>query len=133
MALPEPAPILPEPEPEPRGGSAALVESYRRLAEVFHHVLSEQSLDSLLERIADTLAELVPYDALHLYEVHESDPALVPVLARSEWADAILSNNIPFGQGITGWAVEQRQPVLCNRTDLDPESFASKVADLLLR
>ncbi len=123
MALPEPAPNLPDPEPDPGSRPAALVESYRRLAEVFHHVLSEQSLDSLLERIADTLAELVPYDALHVYEVHESEPALVPVLARSEWADAILGNNIPFGQGITGWAAERRQPVLCNRTDLDPRVF----------
>ena len=32
-----------------------LVESYRRLADVFHEVLSEQSLDDLLERIARTV------------------------------------------------------------------------------
>ena len=25
-----------------------------------------------------------------------------------------------FGQGITGWAVEHREPVLANRADLDP-------------
>ena len=29
-----------------------LVESYRRLADVFHEVLAEQSLDALLVRIA---------------------------------------------------------------------------------
>ena len=50
------------------GRPEALVESYRRLAEVFHHVLSEQSLDTLLERIADTLGDLMPYEALHVYE-----------------------------------------------------------------
>ena len=33
----------------------ALVESYRRLADVFHDVLGEQSLDALLDRIADAL------------------------------------------------------------------------------
>ena len=38
--------------------SPALVESYRRLADVFHEVLAEQSLDALLVRIADTLADL---------------------------------------------------------------------------
>ena len=32
----------------------ALFDSYRRLADVFHEVLSEQSLDALLKRIADT-------------------------------------------------------------------------------
>ena len=39
-----------------RGHPEALVESYRRLAEVFHEVMSEQSLDALLDRIAVTLA-----------------------------------------------------------------------------
>ena len=48
-----------------------LVESYRRLAEVFHEVLSEQSLDALLDRIAGTLADLMPYEALHIYEADE--------------------------------------------------------------
>ncbi len=120
MALPQPAPIFPNADRDPPGRSAALVESYRRLAEVFHHVLSEQSLDSLLDRIADTLDELVPYDALHIYEADENDRSLVPVLARSEWAEEILSNNVPFGEGITGWAVARRQSVLSNRAHLDP-------------
>ena len=52
----------------------ALVESYRRLAEVFHEVMSEQSLDALLDRIAVTLAELMPYEALHIYEADEDAP-----------------------------------------------------------
>ena len=38
--------------------SESLVQSYRQLADVFHDILSEQSLDNLLDRIADTLAEL---------------------------------------------------------------------------
>jgi hypothetical protein len=45
-----------------------LVDSYRRLADVFHDVLSEQRLDSLLERIADTLGDLVPYDTFTIYQ-----------------------------------------------------------------
>src|SRR5690349_4242637 len=92
-----------------------LVESYRRLAEVFHHVLSEQSLDNLLDRIADTLAELVPYDALHLYEADNAARDLVPKLARTEWADEVMRTRPGFGEGITGWAVANRQPVLTNR------------------
>ena len=97
-----------------------LVESYRRLAEVFHHVLSEQSVDTLLDRIADTLAELVPYEALHVYEADVARRMLVPVLARSEWAEEIMRDRAPFGEGITGWAVEQRTPVLTNQAHLDP-------------
>ena len=98
----------------------ALVESYRRLAEVFHHVLSEQSLDTLLDRIADTLAELVPYDALQVYEADNTRRELIPVLARSEWENEIMRTRPAFGQGITGWAVVNSEPVLANQAHLDP-------------
>jgi diguanylate cyclase (GGDEF)-like protein len=99
----------------------ALVEPYRRLAEVFHDVLSEQSLVALLDRIAETLGELVPYEALHIYEVDEERGELVPLLASSQsYADEIMQDRPRLGQGITGWAVENRQPVWTNRAHLDP-------------
>jgi diguanylate cyclase (GGDEF)-like protein len=112
-------------EQEPEQGSGrptpeALVESYRRLAEVFHLVLSEQSLDTLLDLVADTLGDLVPYDDLHVYEADVTRRELVPVLVRSEWKDAIMGTSPAFGQGITGWAVANRQPVLANEAHLDP-------------
>jgi diguanylate cyclase (GGDEF)-like protein len=106
------------------GGSSrpeALVESYRRLAEVFHDVLSEQSLDALLDRIAETLGDLVPYQALHIYEVDEERRELVPLLASSPtYAEEIMQDRPRFGEGITGWAVDNREPVWTNRADLDP-------------
>ena len=98
-----------------------LVESYRRLAEVFHHVLSEQSLDALLDRVAVTLGDLMPYEALHIYEVDEDQRELIPVLARSQaYEDEIMNSRPQFGEGITGWAVEHRRPVWTNRAHLDP-------------
>jgi diguanylate cyclase (GGDEF)-like protein len=97
-----------------------LVDSYRRLADVFHHVLSEQSLDTLLDRIADTLAELIPYDTLSIFEANEAQTELVPVLARDRWADQIMRNKIEFGTGIAGWAAQHREPVLTNAAHLDP-------------
>jgi diguanylate cyclase (GGDEF)-like protein len=96
------------------------VEPYRRLAEVFHDVLSEQSLDALLERIADTLLELIPYEDVHIYEADEAKRELRPVLARSKWAQEVMSETFSFGEGITGWAVDRREPVLSNRAHLDP-------------
>src|SRR5918999_6301176 len=74
---------------EPPSADAA-VDSYRRLADVFHDVLSEQSLDSLLVRIADTLAEIVPYEALHIYEADDAKRVLKPALVHSEWETEIL-------------------------------------------
>src|SRR5919197_55916 len=98
----------------------ALVESYRRLADVFHEVLSEQSLDALLDRIADALADLIPHDSLTIYQADEPRRLLVPVLARDKWADKILASQCPFGVGLTGWGVEHREPVRVNQAHLDP-------------
>jgi diguanylate cyclase (GGDEF)-like protein len=116
-----------DPGPERDGGPAPtgsrpLVQSYRRLADVFHEILSEQSLDNLLERIADTLAELIPYDSLSIYQADEAQTELVPVLARDQWADEIMKSRRGFGQGITGWAVLQREPVRANQAHLDPRT-----------
>ncbi|MDQ3766079.1 MAG: hypothetical protein M3346_01875, partial [Actinomycetota bacterium] len=47
------------------------VRSQHLLARVFHEVLSETNSASLLELIADSLAELVPYDSLTVYRAHE--------------------------------------------------------------
>ncbi len=101
--------------------ASPLVESYRRLADVFHEVLSEQSLDTLLVRIADTLAELVPYDSLTIYQADESRRVLEAVHTDDkQWGDKILQTRTMFGEGITGWAIEHREPVLTNSAHLDP-------------
>jgi diguanylate cyclase (GGDEF)-like protein len=105
---------------EAGAGATPSADSYRRLADVFHDLLSEQSLDSLLVRIADTLDEIVPYEALHIYEADEPKRQLIPALVRSEYAEEILDDTFPFGVGITGWAVEHREPVLSNQAHLDP-------------
>jgi diguanylate cyclase (GGDEF)-like protein len=115
--------FLPEPQSGPGAAAAraeAAVESYRRLAATFHDVLSEQDPDALLARIAHTLAELVPYEDLHIYEADEAKRQLVPVFARGEWSEEVLSSPVAYGQGITGWAVTHRTPVLSNQAHLDP-------------
>ena len=66
----------------------------------------------LLDRIADTLAELVPYDAFTIYQADEPRGLLVPLMARDNWATEIMKTRRSSGEGITGWAVEQREPVL---------------------
>ena len=98
----------------------ALVESYRRLADVYHDILAEQSLDALLERIADTLEELIPHDSLTLYSADEPRRLLLPVLSRDQWAEKLLGHTLHFGEGITGWAAEHREAVLVNQAHLDP-------------
>jgi diguanylate cyclase (GGDEF)-like protein len=98
----------------------ALVESYRRLADVFHEVLAEQSLDALLVRIADALHDLIPHDTLTIYEADDAHDVLTPVLVRDQYADEIMRTTIRFDEGITGWAAVRREPVLVNEAHLDP-------------
>ena len=101
-------------------GDPTLVESYRRLADVFHEVLAEQSLDALLVRIADTIGDLIPLDTLTIYEADETKHVLKPVLVRDVYADEIMSTTISFAEGITGWAARHREAVLSNQANLDP-------------
>ena len=108
------------PEPEETRSHEALVESYRRLADVFHDVLGEQSLDALLDRIADALADLIPHDSLTIYEADEPRRILIPVWARDKWADKILADRCPFGVGLTGWGVEHREAARVNQAQNDP-------------
>ena len=104
-------------------GDATLIESYRRLADVFHEVLAEQSLDALLVRVADTVGELIPHDTLTIYEADEAKGTLKPALVvRDEYVEEIMSQTVSFtdGEGITGWAVSHREAVLANQAHLDP-------------
>src|SRR5436305_6032351 len=107
-------PVAPRPE--------TLVQSYRQLADVFHEILSEHTLDNLLERVADTLAELVPHDTLSIYQADEAQTVLIPVLARDQWAEKIMNSRSNFGEGITGWAALHREPVRANQAHLDPRT-----------
>jgi diguanylate cyclase (GGDEF)-like protein len=110
--MPDDAP-LPHAAPE-------LVDSYRRLADVFHEVLAEQSLDALLVRIADALHDLIPHDTLTIYEADEAQAVLTPVLARDQWVDEIMQTTIRFDEGITGRVAGSRQAALVNQAHLDP-------------
>jgi diguanylate cyclase (GGDEF)-like protein len=104
-------------------GDSTLVESYRRLADVFHEVLAEQTLDTLLVRIADVVGDLIPHDTLTIYEADEAEGVLKPVLVvRDPYADEIMSSSLSFaeGEGLTGWAVSRREAVLANQAHNDP-------------
>jgi diguanylate cyclase (GGDEF)-like protein len=107
------------PPPSPPARADGLVESYRRLADVFHEVLSEQTHSTVLERIADSLAAVIPYDAFTIYQADEARRLLIPVMARDRWADEIMSDRPVLGEGITGWAIDHREAQLVNDAHLD--------------
>src|SRR2546429_6299045 len=97
------------PPPAPSAGG---VESYKRLADVFHQLLAEQELDTLLEQVAATLAELVPYDTLTVYETQEPAREHVAVYARDRWAEQILGSRISYAAEVTVWSPSNHRPWL---------------------
>src|ERR687885_51370 len=109
--------IRPVPPPAPSPGG---VESYKRLADVFHQLLAEQELDTLLEQVADTLGDIVPYDTLTVYEAEEPARELVAVYARARGADQIVGSGVSLGEGIPGWGALNRRPVHTVAAHTDP-------------
>src|SRR5437762_13599246 len=98
-----------------QAGDPTLVESFRRLADVFHEVLAEQSLDALLVRIADTVGDLIPsLDTLTIYEADETKRVLKPVLVRDVEAVVMMSTTVSFSVGITGWGTRSCEVWLFN-------------------
>src|SRR5919202_695894 len=94
----------------PSAPSLGGVDSYKRLADVFHQLLAEQELDTLLEQVAATLGDIVPYDTLTVYEAEEPVRELVAVYTRDRWADQILGSRVSYGEGITGWGGPKPPP-----------------------
>jgi len=97
----------------------SVIDSYRKLAAVFRNLLEEQELESVLDRIVDTLADLIPYDSLTIYEADEAKGVLKPIVARDQWAQEIMNCPNDIGEGVTGWAVQHREPVISNELHLD--------------
>jgi diguanylate cyclase (GGDEF)-like protein len=96
--------------------------SQRRLLEVNERLLSTLDPAGVLELIADSLKVVVAYDSLTIYRVDLPRGVRTPVIARDRFAELILEYEAPLGTGVTGWAVDHKEPVLANDAHLDPRS-----------
>jgi diguanylate cyclase (GGDEF)-like protein len=83
-------------------------------------ILAADSLEGTLGRIAHHLRSLFRYDDLTVYEIDEEQGQLRPVFAVGDWIDEILSDPIPLGTGITGWAVANRRTRNVPNSVLEP-------------
>jgi diguanylate cyclase (GGDEF)-like protein/PAS domain S-box-containing protein/excisionase family DNA binding protein len=92
----------------------------RRLLEVNAELQSTLDPVAVLDTIADLLKEVVTYDALTIYRVDRASGQRWAVIARDRFAEVILREQMPIGVGLTGWAIDHRQAVLCNDALEDP-------------
>jgi len=96
--------------------------SQRRLMAVNERLLSTLDPSGVLEMIADSLKTVVAYDSLTIYRIDKERGVRRPVIARDRFAELILGYDAPLGTGLTGWAVDHREPVLANDAHMDPRS-----------
>ena len=97
----------------------ALVASYERLTALYHDLLGQESLAALLERAAETVAELVPCSSLLIAEADIEQQIIVPLVVRGAWQEETLQMRPRFGEGLIGWAAANGRPVLANEAHLD--------------
>jgi diguanylate cyclase (GGDEF)-like protein len=97
----------------------ALTDGYRRLADVLHALVSEQSADAILARIATDLRNVVPCDDVVIWELR--DNTLAVTLVDGDDQAQMCALRIPVGDGITGKAVE-RQTIFTADARVNPRA-----------
>jgi len=96
----------------------------RTLSQLSREFSSILDLDELLKRIAASVRELIHYDAFGIFLVDQENEVLRTRFS-VRYDKRVEMDNIPLGKGITGAAVESRQPVLVNDTGADSRYIPS--------
>ncbi|HEU0124322.1 MAG TPA: HD domain-containing phosphohydrolase [Bryobacteraceae bacterium] len=79
---------------------------------------SSLSLPETLSVLATRLKRLVPFDSLAIYVLR--DDKLIPEYVTGENCRLFASLEIPYGQGLSGWVAERRQPILNGNPSVEP-------------
>jgi len=96
----------------------------RTLASISHEFSSILELDELLGKISTTVRGLINYDAFSILLVDSEQKALRHRFS-IRFDQRVNLDNIPLGKGITGAAVEAREPIRVHDTATDPRYIAS--------
>ena len=94
--------------------------SQRQLLAITERLLVHRERTAVFEAVADTLADVVPYDTLTIYVVDSAAGCLVPILARDEYAEQILASRPKLGEGITGDVIAKGEAEIINEANRDP-------------
>src|SRR5690242_193226 len=85
-------------------------------------VLTADSLEQTLRRVAERLGGLVPYDDLTLYEIDRPAGLFVPLFAYGSYAEEVMADRFPLTEGITGATLRAGRARNVARTDFDPDA-----------
>jgi len=96
----------------------------RSLATIAHSFSSTLDLDELLKKIATTVRKMINYDAFSVLLLDEGRSRLKRRFSL-RYDELVDLESIPLGHGITGAAVEHREPVLVDDTRGDSRYIES--------
>jgi sigma-B regulation protein RsbU (phosphoserine phosphatase) len=96
----------------------------KTLANISHEFSSILDLDELLGKISTTVRGLINYDAFSILTIDNEQKALRHRFS-IRYDQRVNLDNIPLGKGITGAAVESREPIRVHDTATDPRYIAS--------
>ena len=96
----------------------------RTLAHLSREFSAILDLDELLTKIAAATRALIPYDAFSVFLV-DNERSMLRNRFSVRYDQRVKNDNIPLGKGITGAAVELREPVRVLDTAADPRYIAS--------
>jgi diguanylate cyclase (GGDEF)-like protein len=102
-------------------GDGGSLDRYQRLTSVLRSLVGEQSVDAVLARIATDLRQLVPCADVVLWEL-VTDDTLVPRLIDGEDEEEMRRLRIRVGEGITGRAVLDQEPIALSDAHVDPRA-----------
>lgn len=104
------------------------VDRQNRTLRTLSHLSQEFSsildLDELLSKIAKTVRALISYDAFSILLVDTENRVLRHRFSE-RYDERVDLDNVPLGRGITGAAVESREPIRVTDTLSDPRYIAS--------
>jgi diguanylate cyclase (GGDEF)-like protein/putative nucleotidyltransferase with HDIG domain len=89
---------------------AAATHEAQALFELSQMLGNSLSLNETLSMFAMRLKPIVPYDAIAVYLMQ--DDKLVPQYVTGDDFRLFSSLQVPFGQGLSGWVAQMRQPIL---------------------
>jgi sigma-B regulation protein RsbU (phosphoserine phosphatase) len=96
----------------------------RTLAHLSREFSAILDLDELLTKIANATRALIPYDAFSVFLV-DTERNILRNRFSVRYDQRVKIDNIPLGKGITGAAVESREPVRVADTGADSRYIAS--------
>ncbi len=97
---------------------AAARQEAQMLFELSHDLGKSLSLDETLSVVSVRLRKLIPYDAIAIWV--RDDDVLLPKHVSGDNFRLFSSLEIPIGQGLSGWVVQNSKPILNGNPSVEP-------------